>query len=100
MEAWARRITGNEFAVLFCPPLTHIEHRNRTRENDKRPNMPSLYALGARQRKLLLKQEDEWHLYESALILKIDSKTGETQPCVEYKSPPQARASQNSSNVF
>ena len=62
--------------------------------------MPSLYALGARQRKLLLKQEDEWHLYESALILKIDSKTGETQPCVEYKSPPQARASQNSSNVF
>ena len=62
--------------------------------------MPSLYALGARQRKLLLKQEDEWHLYESALILQIDSETGATQTCVEYKSPPQARASQNSSNVF
>jgi hypothetical protein len=62
--------------------------------------MPRLYVLGGRQRNLLLKREEEWHLYESALIVEIDSETGETRGCVEYKSPPEARASENSSNVF
>jgi hypothetical protein len=62
--------------------------------------MPSLYVLGARQRKLLLKHEDEWHLYESALIVELDVDTGEARTCLEYKSPPEARASHHSSNVF
>jgi hypothetical protein len=62
--------------------------------------MPSLYVLGARQRNLLLRPEEEWHLYESALIVEIDTDTGQTRACVEYKSPPEARASENSSNVF
>jgi hypothetical protein len=62
--------------------------------------MASLYVLGARQRKLLVKSEEEWNLYESALILKLDTESGKVQTCVEYQSPEAARANENSSNVF
>ncbi|HEY8671694.1 MAG TPA: hypothetical protein VIL63_12685 [Terriglobales bacterium] len=56
--------------------------------------------LGARQRKALLKREEEWHLYESGLILEIDTNTGAVETRVDYKTPPEARASDHSSNVF
>src|SRR5215470_14144778 len=59
-----------------------------------------LYVLGARQRKSLLKREEEWHLYESALILEIDPATGAVETRVEYRTPPEARASEHSSNMF
>lgn len=62
--------------------------------------MGHLYVLGARQRKLLLRDEDEWHLYESALILRLDTDSGAVETCLEYKTPPEARASDDSSNVF
>jgi hypothetical protein len=62
--------------------------------------MAGLYLLGARQRKLLMKSEQEWNLYETALILRLDTNTGKVQTCVEYQSPAAARASENSSNVF
>lgn len=62
--------------------------------------MGSLYLLGARQRKLLLKEEWEWNLYEAALILELDTDSGDVRTCVEYKSPPDARANGNSSIVF
>jgi len=62
--------------------------------------MAGLYVLGARQRKLLLKNEEEWNLYESALILHLDPQTGRVRTCVEYKSPSAARANDNSSVVF
>ena len=62
--------------------------------------MASLYVLGARQRKAMVHREEEWRLYESALILEVDPETGSVQTRVEYKSPPEARASQNSSNIF
>ncbi len=41
--------------------------------------MASLYVLGARQRKLLFKHEEEQNLYEAALILRIDTETGRIQ---------------------
>ena len=63
-------------------------------------SMGGLYVLGARQRRLLLKPEEEWNLYESALILRLDPESGEVQTCVEYKSPPEARAHDRSSNMF
>lgn len=59
-----------------------------------------LYVLGARQRKAMVHREEEWRLYESALILEVDPETGWAETRVEYKSPPEARASQNSSNIF
>ncbi len=62
--------------------------------------MAGLYVLGARQRKLFLKHEEEWNLYEVALILHLDTQTGKVRTCVEYKSPPAARANENSSIVF
>lgn len=62
--------------------------------------MARLYVLGARQRNLLLKKEREWNLYESALILQIDTETKAVVTCVEYKTPREARASENSSVVF
>jgi hypothetical protein len=62
--------------------------------------MASLYVLGARQRKLLLKKEWEWNLYEAALILQLDTESGAVRTCVEYKSPADARANGNSSIVF
>jgi hypothetical protein len=62
--------------------------------------MASLYVLGARQRRLLLKQEEEWNLYEAALILQLDTASGAVCTRVEYETPPQARANANSSVVF
>ena len=62
--------------------------------------MAGLYVLGARQRKLLVKSEQEWNLYETALILRLDTETGKVRTCVEYQSPAEARANENSSNVF
>lgn len=62
--------------------------------------MPSLYVLGARQRKLLFKHEEEQNLYEAALILKIDVESGRASTCVEYKSPPEACSGEHASMVF
>ncbi len=62
--------------------------------------MANLYLVGARQRKLLVRNEEEWNLYESALILQLDTETGVVRSCVEYSSPPEARAHEHSSNVF
>lgn len=62
--------------------------------------MAQLYVLGGKQRKLTLKQEEEWNLYESALILKVDTESGAVRVCVEYKTPAAARAHKDSSSIF
>jgi len=62
--------------------------------------MSRLYVLGGRQRKSVPKYVREWNLYEAALILEIDTGSGAVRTCVEYKSPPEVRAGENSSVVF
>ena len=62
--------------------------------------MDCLYALGARQRNLVIKNQEEWNLYESALIVKLDPENRDVRSCVEYKSPLAARAHEHSSIVF
>lgn len=62
--------------------------------------MASLYVLGGRQRNLLFRDEEEWNLYEAALILQVDTESGAVRTCVEYKSPLEVRASDNSSVLF
>lgn len=62
--------------------------------------MEQLYILGAKQRKLLIKKEEEWNLYDTALILRLDPASGTIETCLEYKSAAEARAHENSSNVF
>ena len=71
-----------------------------SQNNMSTPSAGRLYVLGARQRNALLKREEEWHLYESALILEIDPATGAVETKVEYKTPPEARANDHSSNMF
>jgi hypothetical protein len=60
----------------------------------------NLYVLGARQRKSMLKAEDEFRAYEAALILRVDSNSGEASTCVEYTSPLEVRASEQASSAF
>ncbi len=62
--------------------------------------MSSLYLTGGRQRKLLFKNEEEQRLYESALIMRLYPTSDTSELMVEYKSPPEARASEETSNVF
>ena len=62
--------------------------------------MGSLYVLGGKQRQLLLKNEEEWNLYDAALILRLDTHSGRVERCVEYKTPAEAKASANSSILF
>jgi hypothetical protein len=60
-----------------------------------------LYVLGGRQRKALLRDPiKEWHWYEAALILEVDVVAGSVRTCVEYKTPREVRASDNSSINF
>lgn len=62
--------------------------------------MAQLYVLGGKQRKLTLKQEEEWNLYESALILKVDTESGAVRVCVEFQTSEDARAREDSSSIF
>jgi hypothetical protein len=62
--------------------------------------MSSLYVLGARQRKSLLKREWEWNLYDAAIILEVNTLSGAVRTCIEYKSPPEVLAGPKSSIVF
>ena len=49
--------------------------------------MNNLYVTGGRQRRRILKEEEDWNLYERALILCIDPETNTAETCVEYESP-------------
>ncbi len=63
--------------------------------------MRKLYVLGGRQRKALLRDPiKEWHWYEAALILEVDTETSTVRTCVEYKSPPTVLAGDSSSINF
>src|SRR4029077_20121996 len=62
--------------------------------------MSLLYLLGGRQRRRMFKNEDEFRLYEAALILRLDTVAERTNLEVEYKSPPEARANEKSTHVF
>lgn len=62
--------------------------------------MSRLYVLGARQRDLLFRPEEEWNLYETALILEIDTESGDVRTCVEYHTPSETRAGRHSSSIF
>jgi len=68
--------------------------------NKATPRCSNLYVLGGRQRRLLLKKEEEWNLYEAAIILEIDLESGSVKTLVEYKTPLEASAGENSSSVF
>jgi len=62
--------------------------------------MGSLYVLGTRRKRVVLKEETEWDLYDAALILELDIDSGKVRTCVEYESPPEARPWDKSSTIF
>ncbi len=59
-----------------------------------------LFVLGGRQRKRVLKKEEEWALYEKAVILEVDPESAEVRTCVEYETPAGARAENEYSILF
>ena len=62
-----------------------------------------LYVVGGRQRKPGRKEataQDEWYLYEAALILEVNLESGGVRTCVEYQSPRDARAGVHPSAHF
>jgi hypothetical protein len=50
--------------------------------------MRTLYVTGGRQRVRLLKTEEEWNLYDKALILRVEAEMDRCDVCVDYQSPP------------
>jgi hypothetical protein len=60
----------------------------------------NLFVLGGRQRKRILKKDEEWTLYEKAVILEVDPCSAISRICAEYETPPDARAEGESSVLF
>jgi hypothetical protein len=62
--------------------------------------MSTLYVLGGRQNRHVIKNNEEWNLYDGAMVLSIDSESGAVAKCFEYQSPREAKAHENSSVLF
>src|SRR5579875_3081175 len=62
--------------------------------------MSDLYILGGRQRRDFKSLEEEWFLFEKALIIQANAETGAHRIRVEYETPPEARATERSSILF
>lgn len=60
----------------------------------------SLYILGGRQRRRILKEDEEWTLYEKAIVLKVDANKEAAWTCIEYETPTEARFSAEASVLF
>jgi len=52
--------------------------------------METLYVTGGRQRQRMIRTEEEWNLYEKALIVEVNVPAGTAKICLEYQSPPEA----------
>ena len=59
--------------------------------------MRHVYVTGARQRKT---PEEEWTLYERALLIRVDTQTSTSEPCVDYVSPAAASVAGRASYLF
>ena len=60
----------------------------------------ALYVFGGRQRRHLARPQEEWHLYEQAVILRVDVEAGTAETCLTYDTPPEARPEGVSSVFF
>ena len=59
-----------------------------------------LYVTGGRERKRLFKDEEEWKLYDTALILQVNADGDTAEVCVDYVTPVDARAGSDASVTF
>lgn len=62
--------------------------------------MEHLYVTGGRQRQKLVRTEEEWNLYDKALILKVNVEDASATVCVEYESPAAACPAEKASFLF
>jgi hypothetical protein len=62
--------------------------------------MSHVYVTGGRQRKTAANTEEEWTLYERALIVRLDTETDRSEPAVDYVSPPDACADSRPAFLF
>lgn len=62
--------------------------------------MQSLYVLGGAQRPVFKDTQQEWFLFEKALVVRVDLETGASRVCLTHESPLEARADQQSSVLF
>ena len=58
------------------------------------------YVTGGRQRSKLFTAEEEWHWFERALIIRLDTEARHAKICVDYESPAEARPSDQASICF
>ncbi len=61
--------------------------------------MRYLYVLGGQQRRHAY-DRDEWHAYQRAAIVRVDTHTGAVKTCLEYTSPKQVCPDVDPSIVF
>lgn len=61
--------------------------------------MARIYLTGGRQRSSTLRTRDEWNAYEKAVLVEVDTDSGESRCILEYQSPPE-RCPAKPSNVF
>jgi hypothetical protein len=64
------------------------------------PMTNNLYVLGGRQRKRVLKQDEEWTLYDKAIVLEVHAASGSGRICLEHDTPAVARSHDESSVLF
>ncbi len=64
--------------------------------------MTQLYVVGGQQRSLrsLAAANQDWHGYQKGLIVRVDSETGQWEPCVDYVSPEDVRPAEASEILF
>lgn len=79
-----------------------LEHSSRAEPHARaeEKSINSLYVSGGRQKKRLLKEDEEWTLYDKAIVLQVDVNTGDAQVCVEHATPAEARPYAESSVLF
>jgi hypothetical protein len=81
-----------------------VEQEVAAASSESRSPLPAtagtLLVLGGRQRKRALKVDEEWTLYEKAVILEVDTRCAEACMLAEYETPANARANSNSSVLF
>jgi hypothetical protein len=59
-----------------------------------------LYVTGGRQKKRILKTEEEWNLYERALIFCLNPAAQTCETCIDYVTPPEVRPGEETSILF
>ncbi len=58
-----------------------------------------IYVVGGAQKKTA-HQVEEWHRHRQGLVVRIDTKTGSHEKCIEYVSPPEACADEDPAVLF